>query len=77
MASSIALPRELLDHSLEILKIEIEDFGPPPLKLYNSWFLWDGFDQVVLKAWEEFIGYGDVDAFLACKFKHLKGEIKK
>lgn len=32
---------------------------------------------MVLKAWDEFKGFGVVDAFLVCKFKYLKGKIKK
>lgn len=77
LASSISLPKELSDNSSVILKTEVDDFGPPPFKMFNSWMLREGFDQVVLKAWEEFKGFGVADTFLACKLKHLNGEINK
>lgn len=65
LACSFALPKELSDHSPIVLKTETEDFGPPPFKMFNSWLLRDGFEQVVLKAWDDFKGYGVAYAFLA------------
>ncbi|XP_052623650.1 uncharacterized protein LOC128128957 [Lactuca sativa] len=80
-ASSVALPKELLDHSPVILKTDSEDFGPPPppppFKLFNSWMLREGFDQLVVKSWETYRGFGAADSYLANKLRYLKGELKK
>lgn len=71
LASSISLPKELSDHSPVILKTKVKDFGPQPFKLFNSWMLRDGFDQIVIKAWEDFNGFGVADIYLASKFAFL------
>ena len=34
-------------------------------------------DQLVLKTWSEFNGYGNADSYLATKLRHLKEEIRK
>ncbi|GJR05549.1 RNA-directed DNA polymerase, eukaryota [Tanacetum coccineum] len=47
------LPRLWLDHCLIVLKQERIDYGPIPFKLFNSWSLLEGYDQVVRDAWNE------------------------
>jgi len=71
-ASSIALPRDLSDHSPVIFRAMDYDFGPPPFKFFNSWILRDGIEEVVKSAWMEFSSYGAPDFFLNCKLKFLK-----
>lgn len=52
------------------------DYRPPPFKLFNSWLPKDGFDDTVKKAWEDFRGYSNPDAYLAAKIRLLKNAIK-
>ncbi|GKC30787.1 hypothetical protein Tco_1038081 [Tanacetum coccineum] len=49
------------------------DFGPTPFKLYNSWLLRDGFDNLIKEEWEL------LDSNLKCheKFRRLKDKIKQ
>lgn len=76
LASCFALDRDLLNHSPIILRVQSDDFGPPPFKLYNSWILKDGFDEVVKKACSEFVGFETPNAFLFHKLKYLKKVIR-
>lgn len=76
-AFSVALPKELSDHSPVVLQTDTEDFGPPPFKLFNSWMLRDGFNRLVVKSWDSYRGFGAADSYLANKLRYLKGEIKK
>ncbi|XP_023748817.1 uncharacterized protein LOC111897081 [Lactuca sativa] len=71
------LPRDLSDHCPIVMKTDCEDFGPRPFKFFNSWMYRTGFNEVVLRAWTKFRGYGYVDSFLATKLRLLKAEIKK
>ncbi|XP_023733607.1 uncharacterized protein LOC111881445 [Lactuca sativa] len=72
-----AFPRELSDHSPITLTSTESDFGPIPFKLFNSWLLMDGFDQIVKDTWDQFVGYGSPDAYLAAKLRYLKDSIKR
>lgn len=75
--TATALPRHLSDHSPITLTVGRKDFGPKPFRFFNSWLLVDGIDQVVVKAWSEFRGYGPADAFLAAKLKFVKEAIRQ
>ncbi|GJY70736.1 hypothetical protein Tco_0474439 [Tanacetum coccineum] len=56
-----------------LLHIDKTDFGPTPFKLYNSWLLRDGFDNLIKEEWEL------LDSNLKCheKFRRLKDKIKQ
>ncbi|XP_023765937.1 uncharacterized protein LOC111914428 [Lactuca sativa] len=75
LSSVTAHPRELSDHCPITLSSAMSDFGPIPFKLFNSWLLRDGFDQVVSEAWNKFKGYGT--PYMAAKLRFLKEMIKK
>ncbi|GJU10982.1 RNA-directed DNA polymerase, eukaryota, reverse transcriptase zinc-binding domain protein [Tanacetum coccineum] len=47
-----ALDRLWSDHNPILLHIDKTDFGPTPFKLYNSWLLRDGFDNLIKEEWE-------------------------
>ncbi|GJU34813.1 RNA-directed DNA polymerase, eukaryota, reverse transcriptase zinc-binding domain protein [Tanacetum coccineum] len=59
--------------SLSFSFIVKTDFGPTPFKLYNSWLLRDGFDNLIKEEWEL------LDSNLKCheKFRRLKDKIKQ
>ncbi|XP_023764125.1 uncharacterized protein LOC111912612 [Lactuca sativa] len=77
LSAVTAHPRELSDHSPITLQSAVADFGPIPFKLFNSWILKEGFDQLVIDTWSRFVGYGTPDAYLAAKLKFLKNAIRK
>ncbi|GJX52188.1 RNA-directed DNA polymerase, eukaryota, reverse transcriptase zinc-binding domain protein [Tanacetum coccineum] len=56
------------DHNPILLHIDKTDFGPTLFKLYNSWLLKDGFDNLIKEEWEL------LDSNLKCheKFRRLK-----
>ncbi|GKC74022.1 RNA-directed DNA polymerase, eukaryota [Tanacetum coccineum] len=56
-----------------LLYIDKIDFGPTPFKLYNSWLLRDGFDNLIKEEWEL------LDFNIKCheKFRRLKDKIKQ
>ncbi|GJX50612.1 RNA-directed DNA polymerase, eukaryota, reverse transcriptase zinc-binding domain protein [Tanacetum coccineum] len=68
-----ALDRLWSDHNPILLHIDKTDFGPTPFKLYNSWLLRDGFDNLIKEEWEL------LDSNLKCheKFRRLKDKIKQ
>ncbi|GJW74858.1 RNA-directed DNA polymerase, eukaryota, reverse transcriptase zinc-binding domain protein [Tanacetum coccineum] len=68
-----ALDRLWSDHNPILLHIDKTDFGPSPFKLYNSWLLRDGFDNLIKEEWEL------LDSNLKCheKFRRLKDKIKQ
>ncbi|XP_023763810.1 uncharacterized protein LOC111912319 [Lactuca sativa] len=74
--STIALPRELSDHSPIILQTSFADFGKPPFRLFNSWLDREGFEEVVKSTWKEFEGYGAPNMYLMAKMKFLKNRIR-
>ncbi|GJV18221.1 RNA-directed DNA polymerase, eukaryota, reverse transcriptase zinc-binding domain protein [Tanacetum coccineum] len=61
------------DHNPILLHIDKNDFGPSPFKLYNSWILRDGFDNLIKEEWEL------LDSNLKCheKLRRLKDKIKQ
>jgi hypothetical protein len=50
------LPRELSDHCPLILKTHSADYGPYPLKFFNSWMLNEDFTKVVTDSWSTAVG---------------------
>ncbi|GJU19058.1 RNA-directed DNA polymerase, eukaryota, reverse transcriptase zinc-binding domain protein [Tanacetum coccineum] len=47
-----ALDRIWSDHNPILLHVDKIDFGPSPFKLYNSWLLRDGFDDLIKSEWD-------------------------
>lgn len=70
------MERDLSYHSLIILRVCCDDFGPPLVKLFNSWLLKEGFHETVRKACVEFLGYGNPDMMFLNKFKQLEKAIR-
>ncbi|XP_023768544.1 uncharacterized protein LOC111917117 [Lactuca sativa] len=75
-ASCTSLPREQSDHCPIMLELNSKDFGPVPFKMFNSWLLRTGFNEVVIKASSDFKGYGVADSFLLNKLKFIKNRIR-
>ena len=71
-ATATALPREYSDHSPIILKTDYLDFGKPAFRFFNSWLYRDGFDDVVISAWNSFSGEGNDDRYFADKLRFVK-----
>ncbi|XP_071695042.1 uncharacterized protein [Rutidosis leptorrhynchoides] len=51
--SGIILSNVWSDHCPIILRNERLDYGPTPFKLFHSWFQVEGFEDVVIAAWNE------------------------
>ncbi|GJU81956.1 hypothetical protein Tco_1284321 [Tanacetum coccineum] len=68
-----ALDRLWSDHNPILLHIDKTDSVPSPFKLYNSWLLRDGFDNLIKEEWEL------LDSNLKCheKFRRLKDKNKQ
>ncbi|GJZ29854.1 RNA-directed DNA polymerase, eukaryota, reverse transcriptase zinc-binding domain protein [Tanacetum coccineum] len=47
-----ALDKIWSDHNPILLHVDKIDFGPSPFKLYNSWLLRDGFDDLIKFEWD-------------------------
>ncbi|XP_071719374.1 uncharacterized protein [Rutidosis leptorrhynchoides] len=48
----VALERKDSDHCPIVLKDSEKDFSPKPFKLFDAWFNENGFEQVIMDAWE-------------------------
>jgi len=55
----------------------LNDFGPRPFRMFNSWIRREGLGELVEKSWSNFVGYGALDSRFQAKLKHLKNEIKR
>ncbi|XP_023762863.1 uncharacterized protein LOC111911301 [Lactuca sativa] len=71
------LPRELSDHCPILLSNSRRNFGRPPFKLFSSWMLRDGFEKAFITSWNNFVGFGTPNQYLAAKLKHVKKGIKE
>ncbi|GJY99944.1 RNA-directed DNA polymerase, eukaryota, reverse transcriptase zinc-binding domain protein [Tanacetum coccineum] len=47
-----ALDKIWSDHNPILLYVDKINFGPSPFKLYNSWLLRDGFDDLIKSEWD-------------------------
>ncbi|GKB25356.1 DUF4219 domain-containing protein, partial [Tanacetum coccineum] len=73
-----ALDRSWSDHNPILLQCNKYDFGPIPFKLYHSWFLCDGFDEVVTNEFACLGQSGDGTKLSShVKLKLLKAKIKE
>ncbi|XP_071739580.1 uncharacterized protein [Rutidosis leptorrhynchoides] len=70
----ITLQKGLSDHLPLLLQDLKYDFGPTPFKCFNSWFLYEEFDEIVKAATSEV--FDDREATYHSKMKHVKSKIK-
>nr|GEX93923.1 RNA-directed DNA polymerase, eukaryota [Tanacetum cinerariifolium] len=49
--SAICLDRHLSDHRPILLRDLVIDYGASPFCFYHSWLSWNGFDQMITRAW--------------------------
>lgn len=76
-ATVTVLPREKSDHSPILLSHSDVNFGAIPFKLFNSWMVRNGFDEVIIKACSNFVGFGNPDSRLLNKLKAIKKAIRE
>ncbi|GJS95327.1 RNA-directed DNA polymerase, eukaryota, reverse transcriptase zinc-binding domain protein [Tanacetum coccineum] len=70
-----ALDRIWSDYNPILLRVDKIDFGPFPFKLYNSWLLRDGFDNLIKFEWDS-VDYNNSKFPIKCheKFRILKAK---
>ncbi|GJY09459.1 RNA-directed DNA polymerase, eukaryota, reverse transcriptase zinc-binding domain protein [Tanacetum coccineum] len=73
-----ALDRIWSDHNPILLHVDKIDFGPSPFKLYNSWLLRDGFDDLIKSEWDS-LDSNNFGFPIKCheKFRILKDKIRQ
>ncbi|GJS25162.1 RNA-directed DNA polymerase, eukaryota, reverse transcriptase zinc-binding domain protein [Tanacetum coccineum] len=73
-----ALDRIWSDHNPILLHVDKIDFGPSPFKLYNSWLLRDGFDDLIKSEWDS-LDSNNSEFPIKCheKFHILKAKIQQ
>nr|GEY37988.1 RNA-directed DNA polymerase, eukaryota, reverse transcriptase zinc-binding domain protein [Tanacetum cinerariifolium] len=73
-----ALDRIWSDHNLILLHVDKIEFGPSPFKLYNSWLLRDGFDDLIKTEWDS-LDSNNSGFPVKCheKFRILKDKIQQ
>ncbi|GJV39576.1 RNA-directed DNA polymerase, eukaryota, reverse transcriptase zinc-binding domain protein [Tanacetum coccineum] len=73
-----AVDRIWSDHNPILLHVEKIDFGQSPFKLYNSWLLRDGFDDLIKSEWE-LLDSNNTGFPIKChdKFRILKSKIRQ
>ncbi|GJU19408.1 RNA-directed DNA polymerase, eukaryota, reverse transcriptase zinc-binding domain protein [Tanacetum coccineum] len=73
-----ALDRIWSDHNPILLHVDKIDFGPSPFKLYNSWLLRDGFDDLIKSEWDS-LDSNNFGFPIKCheKFRILKAKIRQ
>ncbi|GJY57855.1 RNA-directed DNA polymerase, eukaryota, reverse transcriptase zinc-binding domain protein [Tanacetum coccineum] len=72
-----ALDKIWSDHNPILLHVDKIDFGPSPFKLYNSWLLRDGFDDLIKSEWD-LLDSNKTEFPIKCheKFRILKDKIR-
>nr|GEZ44336.1 RNA-directed DNA polymerase, eukaryota [Tanacetum cinerariifolium] len=65
---AICLDRHLSDHRPILLRDVQLDFGHVPFRFYNSWFSFDGFDEMVEQTWQSF-SHSDRNGMIRLKKK--------
>ncbi|KAK1431384.1 hypothetical protein QVD17_07841 [Tagetes erecta] len=76
LATVTALKRRWSDHNPVTLVTNHLDYGPSPLKIYNSWLSDSSFNEVVNASWSNSRFYGTPDYIFCRKLKKLKEDIK-
>ncbi|XP_071713547.1 uncharacterized protein [Rutidosis leptorrhynchoides] len=75
--SVVALDRGKSDHCPIILKDDIKNFGPKPIKVFDEWLEMEDVDNVIKEAWVENGGGGNrKDCCLRNKMKRTKLALK-
>ncbi|XP_071687671.1 uncharacterized protein [Rutidosis leptorrhynchoides] len=75
--SVVALDRGNSDHCPIILKDDIKNFGPKPIKVFDDWLDIEGIDQFINEVWIEDGGGGTrKDCLLRNKLKKTKRALK-
>ncbi|XP_022008295.1 uncharacterized protein LOC110907655 [Helianthus annuus] len=75
-ASLVALSNMVLDHSPILLSTLVQDFGPSPTRIFNSWLIMPGMLEFVKQSLNSFIFDGPADLGLAVKLKWIKFKLK-
>ena len=80
-ANILALPRELSDRCPIILKTQFSDYGPIPIKIFNSWLSNKDFPGVVSNSWHYSPHHPQIytqhpSISLKCKLQDLKNHIR-
>ncbi|GJW51508.1 RNA-directed DNA polymerase, eukaryota, reverse transcriptase zinc-binding domain protein [Tanacetum coccineum] len=72
------LDRIWSDHNPILLHVDKIDFGPSSFKLYNSWLLRDGFDDLIKSEWDS-LDSNNFGFPIKCheKFRILKAKIRQ
>ncbi|PWA80208.1 RNA-directed DNA polymerase, eukaryota [Artemisia annua] len=72
-----ALPSRFSDHCPLLLSSKVSSYGARPFRVFNSWLLLDGYEEVVRKAAMEFEFEGSPDTRLSRKLAFIRGRIKE
>ncbi|PWA71177.1 RNA-directed DNA polymerase, eukaryota [Artemisia annua] len=70
------LPSRFSDHCPLFLSSKLSGFGARPFRVFNSWLMMDGYEEVVKEAVADFEFEGPPDTKLSKKFAFLRGRIK-
>ncbi|XP_071705093.1 uncharacterized protein [Rutidosis leptorrhynchoides] len=78
LLSGLILSNIWSDHCPILMKNDVLDYGPIPFKLFNSWFNIEGFDDIVIKAWNSFNSSlsNNPQSRFKNKLKHVKEALK-
>ncbi|XP_071694498.1 uncharacterized protein [Rutidosis leptorrhynchoides] len=75
--SVVALDRGKSDHCPIIIKDDVKNFGPKPIKVFDDWLDIDGADEIIKETWGENGGGGSrLDCCLRNKLKKTKLSLK-
>ncbi|GKB58303.1 gypsy type transposase [Tanacetum coccineum] len=73
-----ALDRLWSDHTPILFHVKKSNFGPSPFKLYNSWLLRDGFDDLIRSTWSSMENHSNDRSHMSHeKLRSIKGSIKQ
>nr|GEY94914.1 RNA-directed DNA polymerase, eukaryota [Tanacetum cinerariifolium] len=72
--SAVCLDRHLSDHRPIILREIQADFGPTPFRMYHSWFIRYGFDDMIRRTWQS-LSHNDSNSLI--RFKKKLQDLKK
>ncbi|XP_071705333.1 uncharacterized protein [Rutidosis leptorrhynchoides] len=75
--SVILLDRKLSDHSPLLLKNGQIDFGPKPIRIFNSWLEEKGAEEIIINAWNDQIKGHRLDCIFRLKLKRVKERLKE
>ncbi|GAU23785.1 hypothetical protein TSUD_26930 [Trifolium subterraneum] len=74
--SQLALPRSLSDHCPILLCIDVQDWGPKPLRMLKCWADIPGYGDFVKEKWPSFQIHGWSGYILKTKLKLIKSELR-